>query len=63
MSKDKDTFENTNPGVNVQLVDDANVEVRTNLAPAAAIIVLSAAIETIAAGLAEQPADKEAVTQ
>lgn len=42
-------FKNTNPTVNVQLVDAGQVEISTNLPAHTAIMLLSSAIESIAA--------------
>lgn len=58
-------FKNQNPQVNVQLVDAGQVEISTNLPAHSAIMLLSSAIESIAAEQArlekEQKEAKEPV--
>lgn len=66
VKKEDETYTNDSPKVNVEIHEEDGVTVSTNVAPLSAIIMLSAAIEAIATGQAQElkkTAVAEPVTQ
>jgi hypothetical protein len=59
-----EAFENNAPRVEIEMVDDGSVEIKTNTSGLGAIMLLASAIESIAAGEAKTlQASEEAVKQ